>query len=624
MLFVFFTECSKEQLNFFKMCYLVFDVVTKGLRVVFKREWDFHFKEMLGEWMDKPRNGREFYLKETPRNQIKHAHLLATMRNGNTEEWDITMLCYAIFYSDSIGSSLTPAVRSQVDVLRNVRNKTVNSSRASLSVVELQDIVQKVQFAFKSLDLSTQKVQDLEKQAFQFEPIKGSNDEKQPLEKQGEDPEFEDQEDISSFCRLPLKPPLDIIGRESDKDKIVQELKKLKTDNEGGLSCLIISGRPGSGKSQLARQVAESFYYEAAKITDAHTFVMSLNAESYESLLESFTSFAQHVKCSEIEVNNILAWQKGKCDEKISVLKHLIEERIQLYTTWLLVIDNVTGLRNILMSLPQAGDALWKTGQMLITTRDTVSELPEDTFTSHISINKGMESNVAVSLMAAVSGTDDKEMLEKVAKELDYQPLALVSAATCVKQDCQSNKEPYLAWTEILDALRTDKEMESVSGDISTSQSSILKSTDVIVCRAVEALISTNEVIKHVLTFLSLFKRHVFDLDTLITYFQTVEELQDKEEIRKTNESQIKACPLLLLGEDENNVNIGIHQVVLNGIRSTLKKHSIADSQLLAAFKLSSQMQIDPLEKSRDEFDFEDRIIPMLPSIVRLTGLSVG
>ena len=167
--------------------------------------------------MDKPANGREFYLKETPRNQIKHAHLLATTRKGNTEEWDITMLCYAIIYSDSIGSSLSPAVRSHVSVLRKVRNETINSLRASLSVAKLQDIVQKVQLAFESLDLSTQQVQDLEKQAFQFEPIEGSNDEKRQLEKQ--------VEDISSFCRLPLKPPLDIIGRESDKDKIVQELK---------------------------------------------------------------------------------------------------------------------------------------------------------------------------------------------------------------------------------------------------------------------------------------------------------------------------------------------------------------------------------------------------------------
>ena len=126
------------------------------------------------------------------------------------------MLCYAIIYSDSIGSSLSPAVRSHVSVLRKVRNETINSLRASLSVAKLQDIVQNVQLAFESLDLSTQQVQDLERQAFQFEPIEGSN-EKRQLEKQ--------VEDISSFCRLPLKPPLDIIGRESDKDKIVQELK---------------------------------------------------------------------------------------------------------------------------------------------------------------------------------------------------------------------------------------------------------------------------------------------------------------------------------------------------------------------------------------------------------------
>ena len=584
--------------------------------MIFKREWDIRFKETLGEWMDKPRNGRDFYLKETPRNQVKHAHLLAAMRNGNTEEWDITMLCYAILFSNSISLSLSPAVKSQMEVLREIHNETVHSSLANLSVAKLQDIFQKVQLAFVCLDLSTQPIQDLEKQTFQFEPKEGSYNEKQQLEKQVEDPEFEDQRDISSFCRLPLKPPLDIIGRESDKDKIVQELKELKKNNEGSLTCLIISGRPGSGKSQLARQVAESFYYEATKINDARAFVMSLNAESSESLLESFTSFAQHVKCSEIEVNKILALENRKCHEKITMLKYLIEKRIQLYTTWLLIIDNVTGLCNILMSLPEAGNALWKTGQMLITTRDTVSELPDDTFTSHISMNKGMEPSDAVSLMTAVSGTGDKEMLEKVAKELNYQPLALVNAATCVKQDCQSNKEPNLAWTEILNALRTDKEMESGSGDISTPESSILKSTDVVVRRAVETLMSTNEVIKHVLTFLSFFKRHVFDLDTLITYFRIVEELQDKEEVRKKNESQIKACPLLLLGEDANNVNIGIHQVVLNGIKSTLEKHSIADSQLLAAFKLSSQMQIDPLEESRDEFDFEDRIIPLLPSIV--------
>ena len=587
--------------------------------MIFKREWDIRFKETHGEWRDKPRSGEHFFLKETPNNKRRRADLLARMRDGNTEEWDIAMLFYAIIYSNSIGSSLSPAIRSQVDVLRNVRNETMNSPRASLSVAKLQDNLQKVQFAFESLGLSTRPVQDLKEQRFQFEPIEGSDDEKQQLEKQVEGPEFEEQKDVSSFCRLPLKPPLDIIGRENDKFKIVQELKKLKKNNEDCLSCLFISGRPGSGKSQLARQVAESFYYEAIKINDAHAFVMSLDAESSDSLLESFISFAQHVKCSEIEVNKILALEKRKCDEKIAMLKDLIEKRIQLYKTWLLVIDNVTGVRNILMSLPEAGNALWKTGQMLITTRDTVAELPEDTFTSHISINQGMEPNDAVSLMAAVSGTDDKEMLAKVAKELDYQPLALVNAATCVKHDCQSNEDPNLAWTEILNALRADKE-QSVSADVSTPDS-----TDVVVRRAVEEHIK-NDVIKLVFTFLSLFKRKVFDLHTLITYVQNVRgERQDKEEIRKTSESQIKNCPLLLLGEEANNDKIGVHQVVLNGIKSTLKKRSIPDSQIRAAVKLSYQMEIDPLEESSDMLELVDdeRFIPFLRYLSVFEGARV-
>ena len=608
------------------MCYLVSDVVTKGLRTMFKREWDIRFKETLGEWMDTPTNGRDFYWNESLRNRKKNAHFLATMWDGNTEEWDITMLCYAIMYSDSIGSSLSPAILSQVHVLRNVRKETMNSSRASLSVAKLQDIVQKVQFAFESLGLSTQPVQDLEKQTFQFEPREGSYDEKKQLETQVEDLEFEDQKDVSPFCQLPLKPPLDIIGRESDKDKIVQELKKLKKNNEGGLSCLIISGRPGSGKSQLARQVAETFYYDATKISDAHAFVMTLNAESSDSLLESFTSFAQRINCSEIEINKILKSEGKTSDEKIIRLKNLIQERIHLYKTWLLVIDNVTDVRSI--PLPEAGNSLWKMGQMLITTRDTVSELPEDTFTSHVSINQGMEPNDAVSLIAALSGTDDKEMLANVAKALDYQPLALVNAATCVKHDCQTSEDPSLAWTEILNALRSDKE-QSVSGDISTPESSIVKSTDVVVRLSVEEHMK-NDVIKLVFTLLSLSKRKEFDLDTLITYVQNVEEHQDKEEYRKTSESQIKACPLLLLEEEANNVKIGVHQVVFNAIKSTLKNRLIPDNQLFAAVKLSYQMEIDPREDSSDMLELvdDDRTIPFkeLRDVlnVRVTEVSEG
>ena len=317
-------------------------------------------------------------------------------------------------------------------------------------------------------------------------------------------------------------------------------------------------------------------------------------------------------------MNKILVSEEITSNEKIIRLKNLIQERIHLYTTWILVIDNVTGDRAILNSVPEVGNPQWKMGQLLITTRDTAgSQLAVDSFACYILISQGMEPSDAISLLATVSGTDDKEILVIVAKELDDQPLALVNSATCVKRDFQSNKEPNLAWTEILNELRKDKEMESVSGVISTPESSILKSPDAVARLAVKTLIRTHDVINQVFVFLCLFKRKEFDLDTLITYVQNKEECQDKEETRNTSDSQIKACPLLLL-EEANNVKIEVHQVVVNGNKSTLKRRLIPDSQFLAAVKLSYQMKMDPLEESSGMLELVDdeHIIPLFLKVL--------
>ena len=94
-------------------------------------------------------------------------------------------------------------------------------------------------------------------------------------------------------------------------------------------------------------------------------------------------------------------------------------------------------------------------------------------------------------------------------------------------------------------------------------------------------------------------------------------------------------CPLLLLEEEANKVSIGVHQVVFNGIKSTVKKCSIPDSQIRAAVKTSYQMEIDPLEENSDTFELVDRNIPFLRYfkvlnvlrdvfIVRVTGISEG
>ena len=137
------------------MCFIVFDVVAKGLRIIFKMEWDIRFKKTLGEWMEKPKNGLDFYSMESPRNLKRNAHLLATMRKGNTEEWNPSMLFYAILLSDSLGHLISAAVRRSVDDLRMVRNRFAHIAQAQVSDADFHSFCNRVICAFQSLGLST-------------------------------------------------------------------------------------------------------------------------------------------------------------------------------------------------------------------------------------------------------------------------------------------------------------------------------------------------------------------------------------------------------------------------------------------------------------------------------------
>ena len=233
------------------------------------------------------------------------------------------------------------------------------------------------------------------------------------------------QNDSSSFCILPPKPSHDIAGRTREVAEITQQLKEIKQADENTLSYLYISGNPGSGKSQLAGLVAKQFFDNAQKDPNANAFVMTLNAESLDTLLESYFSFGRHLKCPEYAVTNILQSKDLKPDEKIIHLKTLISTRITSYASWLLVADNVKSISKVLIHLPGPGNEQWARGQMLITTQDTASIPLPSSFIGHISLNTGMRPDDACSLLANLSGIADSDIEMKVANALDYQPLAL-------------------------------------------------------------------------------------------------------------------------------------------------------------------------------------------------------
>ena len=65
---------------------------------------------------------------------------------------------------------------------------------------------------------------------------------------------------IESFCILTSKPSHPIIRRVNDVTRILKKLDELQNESKGAISTVYLSGIPGCGKSQIARQVGQEIF----------------------------------------------------------------------------------------------------------------------------------------------------------------------------------------------------------------------------------------------------------------------------------------------------------------------------------------------------------------------------
>ena len=474
-------EYTDEQLNYYKICHVTTDILTEGLRKIFKQEWDSRYGTTLGEWKDDPSNGKDFYSNESPRNQRRNKHMLLTIIKGNRVEWDSTMLFYAILYSDCI-YNLNALVKTNVDDLRKFRNEEfAHMPQGQLSELDFKIAIGKVFAAFQALGLSTVEIQEITNQkTFPTEEVRDLLDKVKALKKdlhikEKDNKDLEDQlkrtksqrqdledqlketrkqricledqlketekqlqvlknemneteekrmglgdllekkenelqeteerqrnlqdnlketeerrksledqlqekekqvkvlseqllNDTSPFCILPPKPSHDIASRDVEVADITNQLQELKRADASNLSILYISGNPGSGKSQLAGLVAERFYEKAQEDSCSEVFVMTLNAETLGTLLDSYITFARQMKCPEDAITQIHISKDLKTEDKINSLISLISSKIGQYESWLLLADNVKSLSEMHVHLPQQGHGQWGRGYLLITT----------------------------------------------------------------------------------------------------------------------------------------------------------------------------------------------------------------------------------------------------------------
>ena len=591
-------EYSDEQLNFFRLCHIFTDEVAGSLRLFFKQEWDRLHKR---KWKDGRKYGQKFKRRESRENQKKNKENLKIMVKGNTAEWDCTKLFYAICYSDCIGRKLRTAHKKALEKLRKARNKFyAHVPRGMIESAEFEFIVKEIENALLNLGLSTRKIQVIrEQKSFPTKELNKVLAKVKSLEQELKVLEAQLNKDVSSFCVLPPKPFHDVVDRDREVAKIAKQLEELKEANENRLSYLYISGNPGSGKSQLAGLVAKRFFDEGTQIPFTSSFVMTIDAKTPSTILESYVSLARKINCPEYPITKTLNSPALNSDKKIANLKSLMGSKIELYTTWLLVVDNVESISKINAYLPASGNEKWARGQLLITTQDTAHIPSVSSFVNHVSVSKGMEANDAVHLLKKVSGCSGYER-EEVAQRLDYQPLALAKAAAYVRGVRDIEGGANFGWSDYLKKLKEGRTVASEKIVVDPVYPQSMGEVTRIAVK--EAIKSTNVIIKNVFTLLFFCAPQPLSLEIVTNYIRNVaEEMGDKNAIRL----QIQRCSLLLFHQEKNALFIKTHQVVHDAIRAVLKDYLKYDK--LGAMKATFMSFYQFVEDTqRDHLSFLD------------------
>lgn len=516
------------------------------------------------------KNGQDFERQEPPASQKKNARLLNVMINGDSKEWDCTALFFGILFSSSIGKSLSPTIYSHVDDLRVFRNEIfAHVSKGTISETDFKTLIRRVEVAFLGLSLpvgdikaiSNQKSFPTKEWRLLKDQLAQEQEEVRALQEKSTALEEELKSNSKTFLgNLPTKPSHAIQQRLSEVSMILEQMEELKKSSDGEITTTYLSGNPGCGKSQIARMVGEAFYKQVSH--NDLVFVATINAETLETLFNSYDSLSRALGCTEFAVARITT-SKDSIQEKLQQFQRLVTPKIKEFSTWLLIIDNVVNLEAVRRFWPTCGCKEYGDGQILVTTQDS-GTIPDNESHSHcISLSRGMDPEDAVSLLTNVSQMPNQENVQDVAKALDYQPLALACAAWYV-YSVRSRGSPHFNWETYLDKLNRGK--EEAMGEIKRKcDSGYTRSMPVAVRMAVERAVVNEEVLLHTFQFLSICAPGPVPLEVVIKFVtKRKPDLDEEDIISKIMESSLVQISCKKDGEQ----TLWLHQVLYRVIRS--------------------------------------------------------
>jgi hypothetical protein len=137
---------------------------------------------------------------------------------------------------------------------------------------------------------------------------------------------------------LPLAPNHHMVQR---NDEIAELKSLLEKGRTGRLHEVQISGPPGSGKTQMARLLAESLNVTRKesvqfKIWPKDEVTATLHADSKEALLTSLKQLASKLGCEKDEVK----LESHDLEQQLDIFSRAVKDKLKLKPSWILVIDD--------------------------------------------------------------------------------------------------------------------------------------------------------------------------------------------------------------------------------------------------------------------------------------------
>ncbi|KXJ17062.1 Kinesin light chain [Exaiptasia diaphana] len=581
---------SDDQLNYFRVCHVTATVIPVGLRTVFKQQWNARYKTSHGEWNDTAKNGVDFDSLTSPKERITKARELSIIKNGKSFEWDCTCLFYGILYSNCIGrNTLDPKVKKAVDDLRQYRNKYAHCHQSKVTDADFQASIRDVINAFDDLKLDTNAVKKLKSQtSFQTNELQRIQDQLDKEKKRNQEPQ--------TFCEFPPKPSHETIARSNEVDKIIKEMKTLQSRHPNEVTHVYLSGNPGCGKSETARQIGEKVFHESAGAS-SKTFVFTLNASSVDTLLRSYINFSRFLRIDEDSIQSTVSSKTiSRPEDKILHFIGLVNPKLAMFSSWLMIVDNVVDLKKISTFFPRLGQSVTGKGQLLVTTQDSQAIPPASSKVYHKSLSKGMEPEDAVNALCAISQHDeDKDVALEIAKALDFQPLALACIAVYMKLVNQHGTA--VTWPNCLTKIKEGKHEKTEKPYLDTNVQVYSQSMATAVKMALDRVAEEDNVMMLAFQILS-----VLALDPIpIKYVAQYVVLCMPEEDEDLIQAHIARSSLVLISDDGQNVRV--HQIVYAALQENVRYTVEGDCHSLANVILSfSELTIKDDEEP--DYDF--------------------